>query len=115
MARYSIQSRDWIFVKSFGFLCFARNTDKNVGKNISKNLNSQKRLDHGKKSVTDALKTASKRTIQETAEGTGDLIGNEIAAKITRVSKSSQRIIQKQMKKKYLEKDIYLYLYNRNE
>ena len=91
MARYSIQSRHWIFVKSYGFLCFARNTDKNVGKNISKNLNSQKRLDHAKKSATDALKTASKRTIQETAGGTGDLIGNEIAAKITRVSKSSPK------------------------
>ena len=44
---------------------------KNVGKNISKNLSgkySQKPLDHAKKSVTDALKTSSKRVIQKTAE-----------------------------------------------
>ena len=37
---------------------------KNIGKNISKNLTSicsQMRLDHAKQSVTDALKTTSKR------------------------------------------------------
>ena len=36
---------------------------------------------------TDAIKTASKRAIQETAEATGDLIGNKIADKIRSVSK----------------------------
>ena len=40
-----------------------------------------------KKSTTDAIKTASKRTIQKTAEATGDLIGNKIADKITSISK----------------------------
>ena len=35
----------------------------------------------------DAIKTASKRAIQKTAETTGDLIGNKIADKITSVSK----------------------------
>ena len=45
----------------------------------------QKRLDHVKQSVTDALKTASKRAIQKTAEATGDLIANKIADKITKV------------------------------
>ena len=39
------------------------------------------------KSATDAIKTASKREIQKTAEATGDLIGNKIADKITSVSK----------------------------
>ena len=33
------------------------------------------------------IKTASIRAIQKTAEATGDLIGNEIADKITSVSK----------------------------
>ena len=37
---YSVQPRDWIFVKGYGFLSFARNVGKNVGKNISKNLSS---------------------------------------------------------------------------
>ena len=34
------------------------------------------------------IKTASKRAIQKTAEGTSDLTGNTIADKTTRVSKS---------------------------
>ena len=42
-----------------------------------------------KQSATDARKTASKRAILKTTEGTGDLIGNKIAYKITRVSKTS--------------------------
>ena len=50
---------------------------------------SQKPLDHAKQSATDALKTSSKRVIQKTAEATGDLIGNKIASKITKVSRSS--------------------------
>ena len=35
------------------------------------------------------FKTSSKRVIQKTVEATGDLIGNEIADKMTRVSKTS--------------------------
>ena len=42
-----------------------------------------------KKPVTDALKNASKRVIQKKAEATGDVIGNKIADKIIRVSKTS--------------------------
>ena len=40
-------------------------------------------------STTDAIKTASKRTIQKTAEATDNLIGNKIADKITFASKKS--------------------------
>ena len=47
----------------------------------------KKLVDKGKKSGTDAIKTASKRAIQKTAEATRDLIGNKIAGKITSVSK----------------------------
>ena len=32
---YSVQPRDQVFVKSYGFLSFAKNIDKNVGKNRS--------------------------------------------------------------------------------
>ena len=76
--RYSIEPRDRIYVKGYGFLSFA----KNMGKSLSNKL-----LDSAKKSTTDAIKTASKRAIQKTAEATGDLIGNKIADKITSVSK----------------------------
>ena len=54
-------------------------------------VNIQKFLDTPKKSwvtkvATDALKTTSKRAIQNTLEAIGDLIGNKIADKITNTS-----------------------------
>ena len=76
--RYSIEPRDRIYVKGYGFLSFA----KNMGKSLSNKL-----LDSAKKSTTDAIKTASKRAIQKTAEATGYLIGNKITDNITSVSK----------------------------
>ena len=39
----------------------------------------QKLIGTAKRSTTDAIKTASKRATQKTAEATGDLIGNKIA------------------------------------
>ena len=36
--RYSVQSRDGIFVKVYGFLSFAKNIGKNIGKNMSKSF-----------------------------------------------------------------------------
>ena len=80
--RYSIEPRDRIYVKGYGFLSFA----KNMGKSLS-NKYSQKLLDNAKKSATDAIKTASKIAIQNTEKATGDLIGNKIADKIIHVSK----------------------------
>ena len=38
MTRYSVQPRDRIFVKGYGFLPFAENMGRNIGKNISQNL-----------------------------------------------------------------------------
>ena len=38
MTRYSVQPRDRIFVKGYGFLFFAKNMGKNLGRNTSKNL-----------------------------------------------------------------------------
>ena len=63
--RYSVQPRDQIFVKGYGFLSFAKNMGKNIGKNISKNLSgkfSQKPLDRVKQSATGSFKTASKNS-----------------------------------------------------
>ena len=79
--RYSLQPRDQIFVKGYGFLSFAKNMGKKIGRNISKNLSGkygpgmlatcQKILDCAKLSESDA-KTTSRRTIQKTVEATGD-------------------------------------------
>ena len=61
-----------------------------VAKNLS-NKYCQKLLDSARKSTTEAIKTASKRAIQETAEARGDLIGNKITDKITSASKKSTK------------------------
>ena len=79
--RYSIEPRDIIHAKGYGFLSFA----KNMGISLS-NKCGQKLFDSVKKSTADAIKTASKRAIQKTAEATGDLIGNKIAHKMASVS-----------------------------
>ena len=84
---YSIEPRDRIYVKGYGFLYFA--------KNMSNKYN-QKLLDSAKKFTTDAIKTASKREIKRTLEATDDLIGNKIADKITSVSKKSLKELHSQ-------------------
>ena len=46
---YSVEPRDWVFVKGYGFLSIAKNMGKNIGKNITKNGSSkynQTLLDH---------------------------------------------------------------------
>ena len=86
--RYSIEPRDRIYVKGYGFLSFAKNMGRHANK-VAKSLSNkygQKLLDRAKKSTTVAIKTASKRAIQKAAEATGDLISNKIADKITSVS-----------------------------
>ena len=52
-----------------------------------RNKYSKQLLDSAKKPTTDAIKTASKKTNQKTAEETDDLTGNEIADEITSISK----------------------------
>ena len=81
--RCSIEPRDRIYVKGYGFLSFTKNLS---------NKFSQKLLDSAKKSITDATKTEYKRAIQKTAEVTGDLIGNKIEDKIPSVSKSPSKL-----------------------
>ena len=66
MIRSSVQPRDRIFVKGYGFLSFAKNVGENIGKNISKSLSGkhipgmlaarQKLFDHAKQSAADALR-----------------------------------------------------------
>ena len=71
--RYSVQSRDRIFVKVYEFLSLAENLGKNTGKDISKNL---------KILPEEPLKKQQKQLL--------DLIGNKIANRITKVSRNPQ-------------------------
>ena len=63
-------------------MSFARSMSNKYGKKL---------VDTAKKSTTDAIKTASKRAIQKTAEAKCDLVANKIADKITSVSKKSTK------------------------
>ena len=80
--RYSIEPRDRVYVKEYGFMSFARSMSNKYGKKL---------VDSATKFATDAIETASKRAIQKTAEATGDLVGNKSAHKITSFSKKSTK------------------------
>ena len=61
MTQKPVQPKDWLFVKDYRFLSFAKNMSINVGKNVSNNLSSkpnQELLPHAKRLAKDALKTA---------------------------------------------------------
>ena len=89
--RYSIEPKDRVYVKGYGFLSFAKNFS---------NKCSHKLFDTAKKSTADAIKTASRRTFQKTAEASGDLIGNKIADKIKKnLIKNYQKMKKKKMQK----------------
>ena len=90
--RYSIEPRERRYVKGCGFMSFARNFGNKYGKILitiktGTNFNSN----YGKKLTDTAIKIdkdfsaiAGKKNIKhKTADATGDLIGNEIADKIT--------------------------------
>ena len=88
---YSIEPRGRRYVKGYGFLPFDRNLDTHPTE-AAKNLNNkygQKLADSAKKYVTDALKIAGKRAIQNTAEASGDLVGNSISDKVTNIKKQT--------------------------
>ena len=127
------RGRGRIYVKGYGLFNFAKNMGKSISKNISKNLSSkynQKLLDEAKQSAKDALKTTSKRAIQTKAEATGDLIGNNVADKITKVSRKlpqnnsetvkndhnkqtpKERYISPEERQKIIDDMRLIYLYN---
>ena len=66
----------------------------------------QKLVDTAKKSAIDAIKTASERAIQKTAEAAGDLIGNKIAYKTASVQKMSVKELHNNDEAKEKEEDV---------
>ena len=80
--RYSIEPRDRLYGKGYGFMSFARSMSNKYGKKL---------VDTAKKFAAYAIKTASKRAIQKTAEATGHLVGNKITDEIASVSKKSTK------------------------
>ena len=88
--RYSTEPKFRKYVKGYGFLSFARKCGDKYGKKI---------MDTATKTGIDVAKTASKRQVQKTAEGTGDLIGNKIADKITSIGNPKEKKKQAKQKK----------------
>ena len=68
--------------KRYVFLSFARKFGDKYGRNL---------MDNAKKQGINFAKTACKKIVQKSAEATGDLIGNEIADKITSLGKSKNK------------------------
>ena len=90
--RYSTKPIFRKHVKSYGFFSFSRKCGNKYGKRL---------MDTATKTRIDAAKTASKRVVQKTSEGTKDLIGNKIADQITSIGKPKEK------EKKEIE-EIYL-------
>ena len=61
--RYSIELKDRIYVKGYGFLSFAKNIDKNLGNKYSQHLLDSVEKSWTTKVATDAIKTDLKGTI----------------------------------------------------
>ena len=79
--RYSTKPRFRKYVKGYGFFWFTKNFDNKYGKNLT---------DTATKTGIDAAKISSKRIVQKAAEATRDLIGNNIADKITSIGKPKE-------------------------
>ena len=93
---HSIEPGERRHGKGYCFLSFDRNIGTHTtkgAKNIS-NKSGQKLADTAKKPATDAIKTASKRAIQKTAEAIGNLVSNKIADNITSTSKKSKELLE---------------------
>ena len=73
---------------------------KNLDKRMNKNLSSkyrQKVFDYTQQSATYALKNASTKAIQKTAQPNRDFNGSKIANKVTQASKNHPKIFQRQL------------------
>ena len=80
--RYSTEPKFRKYIQGYSFLSLARRLGDRYGKKL---------IDTATKTGVDAAKTASKRIVQKTAEATRDLIGNQIADKITSASKTKDK------------------------
>ena len=91
--RYLTEPRFRKYVKGYDFLSFAKKIGNKYGKRL---------MDTTTKTGMDAVKIASKRVVQKTAEATGDLIGNKIADKITSIGKPQDKEKPKEIEEIYI-------------
>ena len=91
--RYSTEPSFRKYGKGYGFLSFAEKISKKYDKKL---------MDAATKTGIDAAKTVSKILVQKTVEATGDLIGNEIADKITSICKPKEKEKTKEIEEIYI-------------
>ena len=95
--RYSLEPHYRRYVQGQGSMSFARNIGNKYGKKIfDKSLDVgksmkkiwSKKIDNSLSAGKDFAKTAGKKVLTKSAEATGDLIGTEIADRITKSTRN---------------------------
>ena len=84
---YATEPHGRKYVEGYGFLSFARNLAGSVGARKAAKRAREALAKQGKEA---ALK-AGKRALSKTVEATGDLVGQKIADKITRKTKTTKQ------------------------
>ena len=112
--RYSVEPSYRKYVKSYGFLSFAKKFGDKYGKKIMNNAtkfadkHGKKIMDNTTKAGKDFAKTASKRILPKTLEATGDLIGNKIADKIISIGKPNSKKEKDEINEMEETQEIYI-------
>ena len=83
MMRHSIERRDRIYVKGYGFLSFAKNIRKTPAKGWEASMGKRFLMQQICRQQM-LLRLTLKRAIQKIVEATVDLVGNKIAEKIAK-------------------------------
>ena len=95
--RYSLEPHYRRYVQGQGFMSFARNIGNKYGKklfDVSKSMKKKygkKILDNSFSAGKDFAKIAGKKVLTRSTEATGDLIGNEIADRITKSARNKEQ------------------------
>ena len=101
--RYSLEPHYRRYVQGQGFMSFAKNIGNKYGKKIfdksldvrksmKKRYDNKKILANSLSAGKDFAKIAGKKVLTESAEATGDLIGNKIADRITKSARNKEQI-----------------------
>ena len=95
---YSLEPRYRKYVQGQGFMSFAKYIGNKYGKKLfDKSMDTSKiygkkygnkLLDNSISAGKDFVKIAGKKVLTKSAEATGDMIGNKIADKITKISRN---------------------------
>ena len=125
--RYSLEPSYRKYVQGQGFMSFSKNMSNKYGKKLldkridASNKYGRKLLDKSIDAGKDFAKKAGKKALDKSEEGTGEMIGNKIADRITkkprnkmqkeddRIMEETQEIIIPLEKRQQIIKDLKLF------